>query len=196
MARSKLTITDRGLNRLKKMSEELARKPYVKVGVLAGGAVSVKRVKARPARQKKNKRGEVVGILAARQASTTVTSPTISRAGGEIDNVALAVIHEFGVPQKNIPSRPFLRSTFDAKKTEWNALLSRMALGVLRGKLTVEQALGLLGQRASADVKLRITTGNNFVPNAPRTIAAKGSSRPLIDTGRLVNSISYQVVTP
>lgn len=156
MARSKLVITDKGLNRLKKMSEQLARKPYVKVGVLGN------------------------------------TAPR----GDGVDNVALAVIHEFGVPQKNIPSRPFLRSTFDAKKGDWNNLLSRMALGVLRGKLTVEQALGLLGQRASADVKLRITSGNNFVPNAPRTIAAKGSSRPLIDTVRLVNSISYVVVTP
>jgi hypothetical protein len=156
--RTRLTIKDKGLARLLKVSESLARKPYVKVGVMGDSA--------RAPRE------------------------------GNVDTIALAVIHEFGVPQRRIPARPFLRSTFDAKKSAWNSLLSRMALGVVRGKLTVEQALGLLGQRAAADVKLRITTGSNFVPNAPMTIARKGSSRPLVDTGRLVASISYVVVTP
>lgn len=112
---------------------------------------------------------------------------------GAIDNVGLAVVHEFGVPSKGIPSRPFLRSTFDAKKDDWNKLLARMVVQALAGKLTVHQALGLLGQRAAADVKRRITSGNNFVPNAPATIARKGSSRPLVDTGRLLGSISYEV---
>ena len=104
MARTKLTIKENGLKRLQAMAATLAKKPYVKVGVM-GDAGKLR--------------------------------------GDGVDNIALAVIHEFGVPQENIPSRPFLRSTFDAKRKDWNALLSRMALGVLRGKLTVEQALGL-----------------------------------------------------
>ncbi|MFZ5440466.1 MAG: hypothetical protein ACOZQL_10680 [Myxococcota bacterium] len=112
-----------------------------------------------------------------------------------LDNVALAVTHEFGVPGR-IPSRPFLRSTFDLKRDDWGNLLARLITKALKGSITVEQVLGLIGQRASADVRNRITVGTSpFVPNAPFTIAQKGSSRPLVDTGRLVQSISYQVVS-
>jgi phage gpG-like protein len=195
MARTRLVIKDKGLSQLLKMREQLSRKPYVKVGVLgaAEGRTSVRR--GREARVSKDKEGRITGARGGVAGTTTTrTSPTTSRGEG-LDNVALAVIHEFGVPQKRIPSRPFLRSTFDAKRDDWRRLLERMAPQVLRGKLSVEQALGLLGQRASADVKRRITTGSNFVPNAPITIARKGSSRPLIDTGRLMNSISYVVHT-
>lgn len=171
MSRNRLTMKGDGLKRLREMMRELGRKPHVKVGVM----------------------GNVDGRSSG--------SKTRREAGATIDNVALAVIHEYGLPKgswkKNpemfIPPRPFLRSTFDAKKSEWNALLMRMAPLVLAGKLTVEQALELLGQRASADVRRRITSGSNFTPNAPSTIRRKGSSRPLVDTGQLVNSISYVV---
>lgn len=122
----------------------------------------------------------VLGKSAGRQAST-------------LDNVGLAVVHEFGVARKGIPSRPFLRSTFDAKKDEWNKLLARLVAKAVVGAVTVQQVLGLLGQRASADVKRRITSGKNFEPLKPETIKRKGSSRPLVDTGRLLGSISYEV---
>jgi len=38
-----------------------------------------------------------------------------------------------------------------------------------------------------------IKAGNNLAPNAPSTIAQKGSSKPLIDTGSMLNSITYAV---
>jgi hypothetical protein len=41
-------------------------------------------------------------------------------------------------------------------------------------------------------IKQRIANGI-APPNSPYTIARKGSSKPLIDTGQLRNSITYQV---
>jgi hypothetical protein len=113
--------------------------------------------------------------------------------GDAIDNVGLAVVHEYGLPHRGIPARPFLRGTFDTKKAAWDKLLERMAPLVLQQKLTVEAALALLGERAAADVKAYVTHGSALAPNKPATIARKGSSRPLIDSAQLINSVSYRV---
>lgn len=118
-----------------------------------------------------------------------------SAKGRPLTNVELATIHEFGAPAAGIPSRPFLRSTFDAKKAEWNRLMARLITKVVAGHLDVVAALELVGQRAAGDVRNRITQGGNFVPNKPATIRRKGSSKPLIDSARLLQSISHQVVT-
>ena len=41
---------------------------------------------------------------------------------------------------------------------------------------------------------MKATIGRgHFVPNAPNTIKQKGSSQPLIDTGRMRNSVSHKV---
>ena len=44
------------------------------------------------------------------------------------------------------------------------------------------------------DVQRAHIRNGNWVPNAPATIRRKGSDRPLIDTGQLVNSVEYEVV--
>jgi hypothetical protein len=42
-------------------------------------------------------------------------------------------------------------------------------------------------------VKVKILDGD-FEPNAPSTIAKKGSSHPLIDTGQEKNSVTWEVI--
>jgi phage gpG-like protein len=116
-----------------------------------------------------------------------------ARPDGKIGNVELAIIHEFGAGK--VPERSFLRSTADAKKAEWIALIRKIMKAVLAEKLPVEKGLGILGEKAVSDVRARIREGAGIPPpNAPSTVKAKGSSRPLVDTGRLVQSISYEVV--
>ena len=44
------------------------------------------------------------------------------------------------------------------------------------------------------DVQRAHIRNGNWVPNAPATIRRKGSDRPLIDTGQLVNAVEYEVV--
>lgn len=119
-------------------------------------------------------------------------------AGGEarddLTQAELAAIHEFGAPRANVPERSFLRSTADAKRLEWLALLERTLRLVTAGRLEVEAALGIVGQKAVADVVARIRRGAGIPPPLqPATIRRKGSDRPLVDTGRLVQSISYEI---
>jgi phage gpG-like protein len=151
------------------------------------------------------------------------------RRGGGIDNVQLAIIHEFGTADGHIPERSFLRSTYEANRERYQGIMEAMALKVLRleaehaehrevlegmhafgkgqqmlkrlrefnaeAQKDLENQLGLVGQQVVSDVKGRILEGEGIPPpNAPSTVRRKGSSRPLVDTGQLLNSLTYQVV--
>lgn len=99
----------------------------------------------------------------------------------------IATFNEFGTD--TIPARSFLRSTVDENKNydaEIRALVRNLGA---RGAL---QALELLGMKITADVKRKIVELDE-PPNAPATVEKKGSSNPLIDTGRLRQGIDYEV---
>lgn len=101
----------------------------------------------------------------------------------------IATAHEFGL---GVPQRSFLRAWFDENRQQINEAIKRMALSVLKGKRTRKQAIELLAQSFVGQIQKRIAAGIP-PPNSPATIAAKGSSKPLIDTGQLRTSITYAV---
>jgi len=93
-----------------------------------------------------------------------------------------------------IPPRPFIRGFADGKREQIQKTLDRLGKMVVDGKLKAEEAIKRLGEFGQSGVKSYIRNGD-FTPNADSTIARKkGSSKPLIDTGTLRNSIRYQVV--
>ncbi len=105
---------------------------------------------------------------------------------------AIAAVHEFGAPSKGIPERSFLRSAI-TENVEFLIKVNKDSLKrVVEGSLTVDQALGRLGEFAKAKVQEKITQGP-FAPLKPSTIAAKGSSAPLIDTGQMRSSVSWEL---
>lgn len=107
-------------------------------------------------------------------------------------NAQLYNIHEHGAPQAGIPARPSLGPTIDEKRGEYRRLSRHLGDSVLTGTMTQGQALALLGARVVADVRRTIQRGVP-PPNAPATIRAKGSSKPLIDTGEMNRAIDYEV---
>lgn len=114
---------------------------------------------------------------------------------GGITLIELMAIHEFGSEAAGIPERAPIRTTFVQKEQEIGAFAGKLANAIIEKGMPVEQALNLLGMMTSTEVKKTITTGEHLPPPlAPSTIARKGSDRPLVDTGRLVNSISWEVV--
>ncbi len=114
---------------------------------------------------------------------------------GDISIVEIGAIHEFGSPAANIPERSFIRRTFQMKTTKVAKFTARIARAIINDRLTADKALELLGLFGAAEVKKTITKGARIPPKLkPATIARKGSSRPLVDTGRLLNSVTHQVV--
>ena len=109
--------------------------------------------------------------------------------GSEV--VMHGLYNEFGTD--TIPERSFLRSTFNARQDAYVKALQKAVDFVVAGKVTAPQALEQIGLRMVADVQQTIDKKKS--PRlAESTIAAKGSSKPLIDTGRLRASIGYDIV--
>lgn len=115
-----------------------------------------------------------------------------SEKGQPAGNAEVAAFHEFGTT--TIPARPFLRTAIDENRAKY-ARIETAALGRwIDNRLTMEQALGLAGLEAKRDVQLKITRIREPVL-ADSTIAAKGSSNPLIDTGQMRAAIDFVVDT-
>ena len=124
----------------------------------------------------------------------------IIEGAGDKDGVPIAqyaAYNEYGVPGKkkkwNIPPRPFIRGWVENHEAEIKATQERLFKQVSEGKISAEIAIAKLGQFAQDGIKRYIVAGN-FEPNAEATIQRKGSSRPLIDTGAMRNSVRYQII--
>jgi HK97 gp10 family phage protein len=108
---------------------------------------------------------------------------------GDGESIAeYAAYNEFGT--EKIPERSFMRSAFDEHINDLSAELDRRYAQVQAGTKTVYQALGLAGLMHQDQIKNKIDT-NVPPPNSPVTVAQKGSSHTLIDTGAMKNSIHY-----
>ena len=114
--------------------------------------------------------------------------------GGSIRNTdqplaVIAAIHEFGLG--DMPQRSFLRSAYDENLPVIDKMIQRVANGAVFG-LGTNAALNQLGNVVQGMVQRKIVDGP-FVPNSPATIKRKKSSKPLIDTGHLRQSIRYVI---
>jgi hypothetical protein len=104
----------------------------------------------------------------------------------------VAAVNEFGSLDGRIPERSYLRSTMINKRDVFKKFWRKYGADYLTGKIPPRDILELLGQLAQAEVQRQIRAIDD-PPNALSTIEQKGSSKPLIDSGLLIQSIRYQV---
>lgn len=117
---------------------------------------------------------------------------------GELTLAGLATVLEFGTDKAGashnvyIHPRPFLSGTIDQNMQHYKQVARQVTDAVLVGEYPIEHAMGILGEQIVSDIKKNIIAG---IPpgNQESTIRAKGSSTPLIDTGHLLDSITYEV---
>lgn len=143
--------------------------------------------------------------------------------GGEKHNrdkaitvLALAEIHEYGIninvtpkmrgflhfeglhlrkdtKRINIPERSFIRAGYDENEKKIIRETEKLLHSVIMLELPVEVFFNTLGELLSGFIQEYLTDLRE-PPNHPYTVAQKGSSNPLIDTGRLRQAITYRVV--
>ena len=100
--------------------------------------------------------------------------------------IRLGAIHEYGMG--NNPQRSFLRVPFAENKKDIDAFIQKRF--EMSGKeIAPIKALEQIGVFVEG-ISKRSFVENDWVANSPFTIAKKGSSSPLIDTGDLRNSIT------
>lgn len=190
--RGKATVIDRdlGWDYIKAQAKELAKKPGVVVGIRGTNADDKKTF--------------------------------ISEDGGKAQNVGgptlaeIATVHEYGSPSKGIPERSYLRSTVDKNLSSYRQILEQLKLQIFNPKVnvTVKNALLILGAKIKLDVQATIRAGippawadstreariRRANPEGDFSIGKDGiknatiiAETPLIDTGQLVNGITYAV---
>lgn len=93
--------------------------------------------------------------------------------------------NEFGTPR--IPPRPFFRNAIKKNANKWGEVFKREA----SNKAPI-LALGTLGEVIRSDIVQSINQLNT-PPNSPSTIEKKGSSKPLVDTGKMRASVNFRL---
>ena len=101
----------------------------------------------------------------------------------------VAMWNELGT--ENMPSRPFLRKSVDENESKIKEFLEGEVKALVNGA-DVEQILKEIGLFQKDLIQEKITEGS-FASNADSTIQRKGSSKPLIDTGRMRQSVNYVI---
>lgn len=103
----------------------------------------------------------------------------------------IAAFNEFGTDR--IPERPAHRTTFENSKSGLNRRLAGVVGLVAQGKISYTTGLERLGNWYTGELKQSIINWND-PPNADSTVRQKGFNNPLIETGRTVNSIDFEIV--
>ncbi len=101
----------------------------------------------------------------------------------------IAAINEFGAPSRGQPPRPFFRSMVREKSASWGP-----ALGALlkANDMDAHKALELAGEGIKGQLQASIVALTS-PPLAASTIARKGNSKPLIETGHMLASVGVEV---
>lgn len=111
------------------------------------------------------------------------------------NNAEIGIVHEMGSEFLNIPARSFLRKPLEENRKELVQFSESKKQLIADGE--VVKFFELLGIKAESIIQKAFATGGfgKWAANSPRTIAKKGSSAPLIDTGELRKSITSEVIS-
>lgn len=145
---------------------------------------------------------EIIKFRKLAQENEVVIGVTGDKALEDVDAdmrvVDIAAVHEFGTINGRVPERSFIRAGVDENISKIQKDVVTVTEMVADGRLTSEQALDAVGQRAVGYVRARIQKGikPDLKPATKREKAkdgGTGKSTPLIRTGRLINSLTHVV---
>ena len=89
----------------------------------------------------------------------------------------------------HVPPRPFFRNMVADKSPEWPGAIAAL---LKTNDYDAQKTLSLTGEAIAGQLRESITKFTD-PPLRPSTIARKGFSKPLIDTGHMLNSVDYEV---
>lgn len=116
----------------------------------------------------------------------------------------IAAIQEFGAPGAGIPPRPFFRNMIAAKSAEWPEAIAKT---LIKSKYDVNLTLNRVGEAIKGQLQQSIRDLTS-PPLKPATIIRKGGTagmvfnpkkrstfpaKPLIDTGHMLDSVTYRI---
>lgn len=104
--------------------------------------------------------------------------------------IDVAIWNNYGT--NNIPQRDFMTPASKKWKKFFSESLDIVRRDMLENKLDSYKFLKAMGQKGS-DIISKEIIALDTPPNAPATIRAKKSSNPLVDTGDMARSTTWQI---
>lgn len=105
----------------------------------------------------------------------------------------VAAANEFGTTDGRVPERSFIRATVDSRRNDIAEVMQKQMKLLEDGKRSAKDVAEIVGLWTANAIK-KYMTDLQEPPNAPSTVARKGSSNPLIDTGQLRSAVTHKVV--
>lgn len=100
--------------------------------------------------------------------------------------IMVGAVHEFGSPSRGVPERSYLRSTIEGNRSKYADTMKGIGARIAKGEISKSEGLQLLGLILQTDIKDKIID-----LKSPSLTYRDGN--PLVDTGHLVESITFQV---
>lgn len=98
------------------------------------------------------------------------------------------------VPKVTIPERSFIRAGYDGGRDKIAKACEQAARAIVFDGLTAEAAAARIGTAGVGIIKRYMRSGA-ILPKGSLTLASSpGKTTPLIQSGRLANAISYEVI--
>ena len=124
----------------------------------------------------------------------------------------IAHVQEFGSPKHNIPPRSFMRSTASEKANDWRHTAEQVSRAAAQGKIAPEKVMEAVALAAEGHVretitkitapalkqatidarKRRLADGGKSVTGKKGGAGVAGITKPLVDTGILLNSLTSE----
>ena len=147
------------------------------------------------------RKGDGSGIL--RRIARAIQGPKKVKVGfpaGTGDVIDRAFYNEFGTRGGAsgggwggpVPERPFMRLAMKKGQPEFRRVTIGAAKQIIGGRSDMRKALALLGIEGQGQIQESISDLSS-PPNSPVTVALKGSSKPLIDTGQMRQSVTWKI---
>jgi len=153
---------------------------------------------------KRNDIKKVLGRLKPMRVVAGLPAGSGSYEGGE-SVVSVGVANEFGVKGAisyqghrimvevdGIPERPFMRPAAQEGRQRWASRIYEDLPLVFDGSVSTATMMDGIGSTMESDIKQKIVDTYE-PPNSKQVIYDKGSSHPLIDTGRMIGAITHEV---
>lgn len=125
-------------------------------------------------------------------AGITASSGNKKHDDSDLSILEIGLVHEYGVPEKGIPRRSFIREPMQNNIKVIAKLIETLHDSVSENSMTAETALNRIGIKAQNIMKESFIN-NDWKANSDLTVKRKGSSTPLIDKRQLRQSITFEV---
>lgn len=110
----------------------------------------------------------------------------------DAEQAIIGIYNEYGTMREgkpHIPPRPFMQNAINTDEKKWQTVFGNQ---LVKNKYDVYQSMTALGATVAESIQNSIVNGS-YVDNAPATIARKGFNKPLIDTGLMLQAITFRV---